>query len=239
VTDYTPVYGQPLVAPFTAGAAITGGQVLAFTAADTVSPASGPTAAFAGVAAHDAAPGAPVSVLMGAGVVHETTTGAQLPAPAAPVPTTSPAGGTVADGVYKVTVTYVNASGETVASAQGTVTAAGGGTSTITVPSPGAQAGATGWFAYVSQPGGNTLTRQQGAGAPTAIGTPLTLTAPPTSGGAQSPAGNTTGVSAGELVSAAAAGQVAGTSAAGLDIGVAVRASPSAGGLVRWKTTRG
>ena len=68
-----------------------------------------------------------------------------------------------------------------------------GSTSTITVPSPTGQilgpaapnfAAASGWYAYVSQVGGSTMTRQQAAGSPTAIGTNLTLTAPPTSSGA-------------------------------------------------------
>jgi hypothetical protein len=239
VADYAPAYGRPQDVTFTADATITGGQLLYFSAADRVSPTTGPTAAFAGIAGHDATPGAPVTVLAGSGVVHETPTAAQLNAPAQPVPTTAAAGGTVADGTYKVAVSYVTASGETTASTQGTIVTAGGGTSTITVPSPSAQPGATGWFAYVSQAGGSTLTRQQAPGAPTNIGTGLTLTAPPTSGGAQPPAGNTTGITPGELVSAAASGQIAGTTAAGMDIGVAIRASPAAGGLVRWKTTRG
>lgn len=123
----------------------------------------------------------------------QAVTAAQA-APAAPAPTTAATGGTVAIGTYKVAVTYVNANGETVASAQGTVTTTAA-TSTITVPSPanpGGSSGVTGWYAYVSQAGGSTLTRQQVAGSPTAIGTALTLTAPPTSSGAQPPAVNTT-----------------------------------------------
>jgi hypothetical protein len=115
---------------------------------------------------------------------------AALSAPSAPSPTTAGTGGTVAAGTYKVTRTYVNGSGETVASSQGTVVTTGA-TSTITVPSPSAVTGATGWYAYASQAGGSTLTRQQAAGHPTAIGTPLVITAPPTSSGAQAPAANT------------------------------------------------
>lgn len=237
--DYTPVYGRGVRATWTAGGTVTGGQLLAFTGPDTVSAASGPTQAFAGVAGNDATAGQPVTVYAGAGVTHETGSPAQLAAPAAPVPTTAAAGGTVADGTYRVTVSYVNASGETAASAQGTVTAAGGGTSTITIPSPAAQPGAAGWYAYVSQAGGSTLTRQQAAGSPTAIGTALTLTAPPSAGGAQAQAQNTTGVTAGELVTSAAGGQVAGGAAAGQELGVAIRPSPAGGGLLRWKTTRG
>ena len=105
--------------------------------------------------------------------------------PAAPVPTTAATGGTIADGVYGVKVTYVTATGETVGSVNGPVTTAGGGFSTLTVPSPTAIPTATGWYAYVTQVGASTFTRQQTSGSPTAVGTALTLTAPPTSNGAQ------------------------------------------------------
>ena len=240
MADYAPTQaGEGHAAlTYTAGATITGGQLLAVTGQDQVSPTSGPTLAVAGVAGHDAAAGAPVSVHAGSGVLHHTATPAALPAPAQPVPTTAAAGGTVADGTYKVAVSYVNAAGETTASAQGTVTTAGGGTSTLTVPSPGAQAGAAGWFAYVSQVGGSTLTRQQAPGSPTAIGTPLVLTAPPTSGGAAPPAGNSTAATPGSLMAAGAAGQVVAGAAAGSEIGIAVRGISPAG-LVTWKSTRG
>ena len=129
-------------------------------------------------------------------------TGPALAAPHAPLPSTTATGGTVASGVYTVATTYMNAAGETIASAAGTVTTTGT-TSTITVPAPSAPPGATGWYAYVSQAGGSTLTRQQAS--PSAIGTALTLTAPPTSTGAAPPAANTTGTSVttwvrGELV---------------------------------------
>jgi hypothetical protein len=107
-------------------------------------------------------------------------------APAPPVPTKTNTGGTVLTGTYGVKVTYVSASGETLASAAGTVTTVAD-TSTITIPSPAPITGATGWYAYVTQVGGSTYTRQQTAGSPTAIGTGLTLTAPPTSSGAQAP----------------------------------------------------
>lgn len=108
-----------------------------------------------------------------------------LPAPATPVPTTATTGGTIAAGVYTVGTTYVNANGETTASTA-TVTTTGT-TSTITIPSPPASANATGWYAYVSQAGGTGMTRQQTAGSPTALGTNLTLTAPPTSTGGVPP----------------------------------------------------
>jgi len=108
--------------------------------------------------------------------------------PVVPAPTTAGTGGTVLAGVYGVEVTYVNLYGETVASVNGPVTTSGT-TSTITIPSPPSVTDANGWYAYVTQAGGTTFTRQQVAGAPTALGTNLTLTAPPSSGGAAAPAG--------------------------------------------------
>jgi hypothetical protein len=120
-----------------------------------------------------------------------TLEAAAIAAPAAPAPTQTITGGIVAAGTYKVAVTYVNANGETVASASGTVVTTTGA-STIVIPSPAASAGATGWYAYVSQAGGSVLTRQQAAGVPSAIGTGLTLIAPPTSTGAVPQTLNTT-----------------------------------------------
>jgi hypothetical protein len=116
---------------------------------------------------------------------------AALAAPAAPTATgNTGSGSTLAGGIYKVAVTYVNANGETVASAQTSVTVTA--TDNLVITSPTQPGGATGWYAYVSQVGGSTLTRQQAAGSPTAIGTGLTLTAPPTSTGANPPVVNST-----------------------------------------------
>lgn len=67
---------------FTAGATITGGQLVAISAADTVSPTAVNPTNYIGVAGHDAASGAPVTVHMGAGVVHETAIGAAITAAA-------------------------------------------------------------------------------------------------------------------------------------------------------------
>ena len=106
--------------------------------------------------------------------------------PAAPGFTKANSGGTVLTGTYGAKVTYVSAAGETVASAAATVTTTAD-ISTLTVASPAANANATGWYAYLTQVGGSTYTRQQAAGSPTAVGTGLTLTAPPSSGGAQPP----------------------------------------------------
>jgi hypothetical protein len=109
---------------------------------------------------------------------------------AAPTPSVSWAstGGTVLAGTYQVAVTYSNAAtGETLCSVTpGSVTTTGS-TSTITITSPAASTGETGWYAYVTQANGASFTRQQTSGSPTAIGTSLTLTAPPTSSGAGVP----------------------------------------------------
>ena len=72
MADYSPTYGRPQQFTLTAGAAIAGGQLLSYTAADTVSPTAANPANFAGIAGHDAASGAPVTVLAGSGIVHET-----------------------------------------------------------------------------------------------------------------------------------------------------------------------
>lgn len=80
MADYTPVYGRPKSMTLIAGAAITGGQVLVFSGVDTVSPSAAGPANYAGIAAHDAASGAPVTVLMGGGVVHETAIAAGVAA---------------------------------------------------------------------------------------------------------------------------------------------------------------
>jgi hypothetical protein len=125
----------------------------------------------------------------------------QIPAPAAPTLATATTGGTILAGVYEVVTSYVNAAGETVGSVNSSINTTGS-TSTITITSPPALDGATGWYAYVSQDDGTvaSATRQQTAGSPTAIGTNLTLTAPPTSTGATAQTVNGTG----ELLTVAA-----------------------------------
>lgn len=115
--DYAPVNGADTAETVTwlAGAAITGGQVLVFSAADTVIPAGGASAAFAGVAAHDAASGAPVTVITGAGVIHETQTTAAAVAAGALLQ--SQAAGLIAGGA---------AAGAEIGTAIRAVSAAGG-----------------------------------------------------------------------------------------------------------------
>lgn len=138
------------------------------------------------------------------------TFNAAINPPATPASSTVTTGGTVAAGTYQYVVTYVSASGETIASNFGSQVTTGA-TSTLTINSPSASTGATGWYAYVTQAGGAAsfqATRQQAAGSPTAIGTNLTLTAPPTSTGLPPPSVNTTGAFA---IATASAGTVTAT----------------------------
>lgn len=75
MADYTPVYSGGAV-PFTsqASATITGGQVVIASGASTVGPAGAAGTAVVGVAAHDAASGAKVTVWPLVNVVHEIVT---------------------------------------------------------------------------------------------------------------------------------------------------------------------
>ena len=102
------------------------------------------------------------------------TTADSVAAPPAPSPSTAATGGTIAAGTYYFVITYVSPTGETVASAQGSVTTTGT-TSTITIPSPPASTGATGWNAYGGTTSGSGWLLQ---GATNSIGTALTLLAP-------------------------------------------------------------
>lgn len=72
MADYTPVYAAGVV-PWTAttSAAVTGGRVLAISGNGTVAHAGAASTVACGVAAHDAASGAKVSVWPLDGVVHE------------------------------------------------------------------------------------------------------------------------------------------------------------------------
>lgn len=74
MADYTPPYIAGIL-PFTltTSAIVTGGQVLEVTATGTVGPATAATTKPVGVAAHDAASGARVSIWPLANVIHEIT----------------------------------------------------------------------------------------------------------------------------------------------------------------------
>ena len=85
--------------------------------------------------------------------------------------TGNPPVGTIPAGTYHVVVTYQTSGGETLPSASSTVTTTGSD-STITIASPPAQTGATGWYAYIAPASGSTYSRQGGLQA---IGTDDTL----------------------------------------------------------------
>lgn len=134
---------------------------------------------------------------------NPTTTGLNppsavaLPAPAAPGVSAAGSGGTWTAQTAWVKVTQVNAQGETIASSVSSQAVGANGTLTINSPAAaGTGAGAaTGWYAYVgvgaSEPADTAKYRQQAAGSPTAIGANLTLTANPTTTGANPPKSNT------------------------------------------------
>lgn len=111
-----------------------------------------------------------------------------LSAPAAPVPTTTPGAGNVPPGTYGVVVTLLNAFGETVGSASGSVTLAA--TGNIAVPIPIATGNATAWNVYITQAGGVSPTLQNGA--PLSFQSTYSLVAVPTNTGAAPPVTNTT-----------------------------------------------
>jgi len=75
MADYSPVYSGGVL-PFTsqASATITGGQVLIASGASTVGPAGAAATAVVGVAPHDAASGAKVTVWPLVNVIHEIVT---------------------------------------------------------------------------------------------------------------------------------------------------------------------
>jgi hypothetical protein len=68
--DYTPVNSDMAAFTMTAGAAITGGQLVSVTGTNTVSPSAGGDRAI-GVAAHDAPSGGRLSVYILGGQIHE------------------------------------------------------------------------------------------------------------------------------------------------------------------------
>lgn len=78
--DYGPVFpAGKKPRTYTAGATITGGQLLELTTAETVQPSSAAVSVdVVGVAAHDAASGALVTVWPLAGVTHEITASAAV-----------------------------------------------------------------------------------------------------------------------------------------------------------------
>lgn len=76
MADYSPVYRNGSN-PFTvtASATIVGGQLVVISGSGTVGPSAGASGLLAGVAAHDCASGARITVWPIPGVVHETVNG--------------------------------------------------------------------------------------------------------------------------------------------------------------------
>lgn len=75
MADYTPLFKPGQAVTRQASAAITGGQMVVVTGSGTVGPSAGASAAFAGVAAFDAASGDQVTIYAG-GVQRPTASGA-------------------------------------------------------------------------------------------------------------------------------------------------------------------
>lgn len=73
MADYVPIHNPGHEFTQTASATITGGQVLMNSGVGTVAPAGAASIKAVGVAAHDAANGAKVTVIGAVGAVHETT----------------------------------------------------------------------------------------------------------------------------------------------------------------------
>lgn len=126
-----------------------------------------------------------VTTVSGSATINTTA----LSAPSAPALSNSGTGGSLTAGTYQVKVTYVNRWGETVASSSASIAISGA--QPLTISTPAGSGNATGYYAYVTQAGGATYTRQQTAGSPTQLGTSLVLTANPTSSGANPPGADT------------------------------------------------
>ena len=72
--DYTPVFAGALPITFTASAAVTGGQPVEITGDMTVGPAEAGSQKYVGIAGHDAAVGAVVTVHTPRGSIEEVAT---------------------------------------------------------------------------------------------------------------------------------------------------------------------
>jgi hypothetical protein len=120
----------------------------------------------------------------------------------APAPTVvgHSSGGSLVTGTYLISITYVDASGETLCSFDVQVTiVAPGAHGSITVDSPPAVSGATGWNAYCSTAGGGTSTETKQNSSATAIGTNFTITSI-TSGAARPSSSTVTTIAPSDVV---------------------------------------
>lgn len=98
MADYIPKFKPGEDITMTAGAAITGGLLVAVTAANTVQHVSGATAAWLGVARQDAASGAKVAVTSGG--VQELTAGGAIAVGAMVIPAATGKVVTVGAGTF-------------------------------------------------------------------------------------------------------------------------------------------
>ncbi len=110
--------------------------------------------------------------------------------PAAPTLSTATTGGSLAAGIYKVEVSYTNPSGESLASAESSITTTGT-TSTITITNPAAGTNASGWNAYVTAVGGASASETKQNSTPTPMNSSLVITS--ITAGPALPAADTTG----------------------------------------------
>jgi hypothetical protein len=120
--------------------------------------------------------------------------------PLAPALAAALSGGTVDDGTYSVVVTYVNATGETLASEPSVITtkSTSANQSTITVTSPAASTNATKYKVYISAKNGGPRLLQNTTG--TNLGTDFVLSAPPVTNTAGVPTSDTSGSRAAAVV---------------------------------------
>lgn len=119
-----------------------------------------------------------------------TASTAALPTPSIPNLIGAAAGGTIGTATVYVEITLVDANGETLPSAEGSVAFASGTTNEVTVKSPTQVGSATGYKVYAATTSGAEAV--QNSGTAVAIGTDYVITAVAT-GGATPPAANTTG----------------------------------------------
>jgi hypothetical protein len=112
MADYTPVHNPGHEITLTTSGAVVGGQTLGISGSGTVAATGADSAAFIGVAAHDAASGSRVTVFIGPGLVHETTATGAITAGA--LVATDAAAGTVKTngaGVAPIGIAITTASG--------------------------------------------------------------------------------------------------------------------------------
>jgi hypothetical protein len=129
-----------------------------------------------------------------------------LAPPATPTGSSSTASGTLGAGSYAAKITYVNAFGESLPSAE-SATLTLGSNGTVTINSPVTSGNATGWNAYITSTPGSAWKKQNGS--PVSIGVNYAQSAPLNGAGAVPPIANTT--SSTLVITADSSGLVTGT----------------------------